>query len=334
MNGLSLNLSRIQSRVFMILTLVFFYILGHQPVFGDSAKELDAIIKAWEEHENKILSFSIMWSGKTFIRNPEIRSILDSPTQPMEDVSYETKEGIYADIKGRYRLDYQGQVWSDEKKAFTQNQHHTVFDGKIKNTYFPQSALSHPTAHIDKGDPLSVINILPLLPIRTTFRPFDKFVGVFDKKKLVLTNEKEIVNGHSCLVLKYLQSTDNKEHRTVCVDPSMDFVPVKICDSIKGLPSIQVEVSFVKTDKYDWIPNSWNISVLNKKGLIDYNFCGTVTDYKINEDIPDSTFQLIYKAGTFVFNSINNENYIVLENNEKRIVKPREYNGKNYEQLK
>jgi hypothetical protein len=337
MPAIFFNLARNCSALIISLFLVFFYALDHQSVFANNTEDLKAIVKAWENRENKIHSFNIIWSSKTFIKKPKVRSKLDSPTEPLEDRFFETKEGVFVDSKGRIRLDYLGQTWSDEKKAYTQNQHHNVFDSKTNQIYFPQGALSHPSAHINKGDPVSIINIIPLVPVRAIFRPFDKNIGVFDRTGLVLTDDKEIVNGSLCLVLKspiYHISDDGKYQRKVWVDPNMDYVPVKICDSMKGLPVVQTEVSFVKVDRYNWIPKSWNISTLDLNGLVDTSFSGTVTDYKINEDFPDSTFQLDYQVGTFVFNAINNENYIVLENNEKRIVKPGEYNGKNYEQLK
>jgi hypothetical protein len=81
------------------------------------------------------------------------------------------------------------------------------------------------------------------------------------------------------------------------------------------------------------VPTAWTTGLFGRADSIAQGWQTTSVKYKLNETIPDSTFQLSYPPGTWVRDYITNETYILLEGGKKRPILPGEFDGKNYEEL-
>jgi hypothetical protein len=307
--------------------------------------QLAAVIRAWNDRQNRVQSFHFSWSGKHFAskeRAEGFRSDHSRRVSPKgdtivnkepSDVSFDIQMDFSLDEKkGRFRTDYQAKA-TEEFQAVPQTSV-VIHDGQIGKTFFPKSSgTPFPLAAISNNSPLLHTCDLRSLPISLAYRPFDGVIaGVFDRAKLTLTTEEGVVEGRDCIILRE-NDGESDTVKTVWVDPARDFIPVRYLTSRNGHTDTQVEVSYVKDASLGWVPNAWTIRWLNEQGGTNESWSATKVTYEINTPIPDSTFDVSYPVGTWVNNCVTDERYLLLENGKKRPILPGEFNGENYEDL-
>lgn len=299
-----------------------------------AADTRELLIDAWNRRQSSIHSFQFSWTGKHYARadaavDPIEAQSLDKPVD--SDLACETQMTLTVDEKHRFRFDTHDKAWSAAKSAYVPKDQHYIFDGLLERNFFSRDVSTpYPTAFIGKCDPPTVKNDIKSLAITVVYRPFDmRMINRLAPEKLRLSAEQTTIDGHPCLVVEQVEG--NYERR-VWADTSRDYVPVRWVSGPGGKRSIQIDISYSKDAKYGWVPTAWTTGFFDGAEKIE-SWQTTTVKHKLNETIPDSSFQLSYPVGTWVHDYTTKETYILLKDDKKRPILRGEFNGKNYEEL-
>ncbi len=303
------------------------------PVYGDDVGGLQEVIAAWNHRQDEIRTFHFSWSGTQFAGKGHADAAqLDMSAEPIppKDTSFDITMVFAVDEKGRVLLQYDGNTWSSEKNQYVPKTTRDIFDGQLRKVFFPQGVKSFPNLHISNNTASDTARDLRAAAIRMVYRPFDTTMGVFDPSKLAITERKGVVENRQCLILSHTQDT---QEEMIWVDPSRSFLPLRHTIRRRGVIAEQTEISYREDPSNGWVPALWNNALLDKDGNTMKSWSGKVTQYQLNEPIPDSTFETDYPPGTYVQNYVTRENYILREGGGRRPILPGEYKGDNYEEI-
>ncbi len=281
-----------------------------------------ALIDAWKHRQESIQSFHFSWLHLNF----------GKPDTAMTPLQREFQEAVTLDVDGRrrFRIERQGKVMAQEDPVYVPQTTLQLIDGTLEQWFCSRTdSTPFPLGFV------SAAQIRPYAgkgweswPIMWVYRPLDASLGNLDPTKLSMSTEPEIVNGRSCIVLRQERGANNLVD-IVWVDAAREFVPVRFVNSSKeGIVSLQVDISYAKDANYGWVPASWKFSKMGPNGGIDWSWGTNAIKYKLNEAIAESTFQMNYPSGTFVHDSVTKEQYILLDNGQKRPVAQSELRGK------
>ncbi len=292
------------------------------------------IISAWNHRQEEITTFRFSWSGLNFKAEGTSKGAFVGRTKrdrvPSPGVALDNRYVFVADANGRLRSDAHTMVWSEEQNEYVSQEVMIVFDGQHKRVFFAQGPDGYPLAFITGDTASELLGQADLLPIRLVYRPFGTAQGLFNQSALAVTQKKGVVEGEPCVILRHTKDASEDE---VWVAPSKAFVPVRWVTSRRGRVSTQVDISYSEDADYGWVPTSWNVASLSPQGAVQSTWSATVTEYKLNTPIADSTFQIEYPVGTWVRNTVTDETYIVREEGDKRPIMRGEFTGDNYEEL-
>jgi hypothetical protein len=118
------------------------------------------------------------------------------------------------------------------------------------------------------------------------------------------------------------------------VDPAKTFVPVRYTELKNGAVTRVVEISYALDAHHGWLPSGWKNEMGNADGSKIFSDSVKVTRFSLNEEIPETTFQLKLPPNTWAQSSIFRTSYITREDGTTRDVVLGEYNGKNFEEIK
>ena len=304
------------------------------PARSDDAPSLDTILKAWQAREQSTKSFDFRWRSKRFdngsfqsalLRRQAARNHEGDPVYAPE-TTYIAKYRFLLDDKDRLRLEHEDVEWSLDKKDYLPRTTVDIFDGSNNKTLFKGGVSEFNVAFIGINQ-ANIGKFLWLLPIRLTFRSLTGASSVFDKDKLTLADNSNSSDVDGFIVL-------HDDHlREVWVDPTKDYVPVKLFEHRQDGSVIDRMTISHRHDPVDgWIPQAWTMEVFQKNGQLETSDATTVIEHSINKSASDSDFDLDMSGGAYVRDSKNGQ-YILRPDGTKRPILKGEFNGHNFEEL-
>lgn len=329
-----MSLLTMKLRLLGQIALLLVLIAPTYSVGQDEAISLDSILKAWDGRAAKIRSFSCAWEGTRY-------ELVDKSDQDVaaqkagakvmlpEHITYKFNMRFIADDRGRARFDYEGQEWSAKDSKLVPNRIFDIFDGSDRVTFSPgggAGAVNFPNAHIRKASAADSARDRRTTPFRLAFRPLDRAMWVFDRKKLELTHERGVVDGQQCVMLRH-------NDWVVWVDPARQFIPLRLHENRRGVMVRSLDIGYTRHDQLGWAPRKFKDVWLGDTGIVYSSIDAVVSDCSINRSIPDDTFKFDYPYGTWVRNYDTNERYLVRKDGERRPILPGEFTGTNYEEL-
>jgi hypothetical protein len=245
----------------------------------------------------------------------------------LPDVSYPVQMRMIADDHGRLRLEYDEKIPSPQGDGYGAKGSLQIFDGRVSKFFQPYSpSVTYPTVTINDGQADSIVRNVRFIPVGIVYRPIGTTNGFFDRTKLELTSKPAMADGNACLVMKY-------QDDTVWVDPAKNFIPTRYSCTSRGVTTMSIDIKYSHDPKHGWVPTSWNYAKLSPKGETLTSISCKAVRYKLNEDIPNDTFEIQYPPGTWVQDWTKNDTYIIREGKGPRPVLAGEFDGSNYEQL-
>jgi len=296
--------------------------------------EIGSAIEVWQRRQAAIRAFDFSWSGLQFQAkgaDPAL-SVLDAMAGnvPPSDMSFEIRMRFVVDTTGRVRLEYNGRAWSQERGDYVAKATINVFDGRRLESFFPPGRRPFPRFFVEGETISDMARDARVRPIRMVYRPFDATMGLFDPSRLRFTDQEAFVDGRRCLVMEH---SGDDFMDVIYVDAERQFLPVRYYRHEAGMTREQIEISYCRDQVYGWVPTAWNVAHLDDRGAVRISWSGNVTEYALNQPVPDEVFEIALPPGTWVRNYITGECYILREGGEKRPILPGEYTGDNYEEL-
>jgi hypothetical protein len=120
-----------------------------------------------------------------------------------------------------------------------------------------------------------------------------------------MTVEKNTVDvsGVACRRIRIPRNT-NRWTSAIDVDPARDFVPVQWQTWLDGHLSMKLTIEYEDDKKVGPVVKGWSYAHY-KMGAKERFFEGTVTQYDVNSDVPNSRFKIEFPVGTHVSEETN-----------------------------
>jgi hypothetical protein len=297
-------------------------------IADDGSINTEIVIQKWQEHEQKIKSFDFRWDGVRFDSGTIGNTWQKKPGQTINqpESTYPTKRRLVVDSRGRLRFEDDGTTWEFDKAEFKPKSTIKSFDGGIQTNFSDQGALGFPNLFENKAPTNGGAIDFRMIALQLALRPIDDGRGIFALDKLSPTEETAVVENNPVVIL-------NHKKGTVWIDPTKDCVPVRYTRQRGGTLDCLVEISYTYDKEHGWLPNSWKCTNFSG-GAVLFSDAGTVNRYSINQEIPDSEFNITTPEGTWVHNLIGKESYVTVKKSGRRDVLKGEYNGRNIEEIK
>ena len=165
----------------------------------------------------------------------------------------------------RIHIDHDDNEWSLEKADYVPRTSVLIFDGSDDKRLFKGGANGFTSAFIGGGHRDSIGKLLWLFPVTMTFRPLTGASAVFDEKNLTLAQNSAGSDGNVLLILNDTQLHNNIRSE-VSVDPTKDYVPVRVVENHQGNVSCCMTILHRHDPIDGWIPQSWTIELLGRDG--------------------------------------------------------------------
>lgn len=264
---------------------------------------LDEIIQAWNARQDSIRSLAVKCAGTLTERGQAFQ------------VAFE----LVVDSQGRLRVSHQGKEVLGGMGTSSQGKDRFAFgtglvdrdsidvcDGKCQTRFHAKSAgCDYPTADIHNGN-IDWCTDLRFLPLAIAYRPLQCPNGgaLIAKENLAVSQNVATIDGDECIGLYHSQGM-------VWVSPSRDYLPMQYVESCRGVTCLDVRLSYSKEAEHEWVPSSWKMSLIQQDRTSTYRYEVKVDEYRVNEPIADSVFEITYPPGTLFRDQINNETYVL-----------------------
>lgn len=257
--------------------------------------------------------------SESLIKSWRVKSYVVSYTssgEKIEDTRIWVKKGdkIYMEQfgkKGERKVvaSYDGEilrVWSNNKKAIIEIPTKQKLRGVFSREFSPY-------------------NLFELVPGET--QSFSEFLSQKSENKRIKLSEMEIIEGKKCYkieVEKFFPETKMRDISRIFICPDFGFRPLKIEGELLNRNG-RIVAKGVLNYEYTRIKNIWFVSKVRKFSEMNFpeeegydeRFRGSTRwiiefkDIKINEEIPDSFFQIKFPPGTRVWDERTGVSYIV-----------------------
>jgi hypothetical protein len=347
----SFNVHRFAGALVVAGTLVSFA-EGATPAQPAPKPTIQSVLNAWEQRQKRVQSFRFSWEGTDWYNRGLIPGAEPSADPmyvfPDSDASFKTRGSFAMDAQGRRRYEHFSMAWNPVLGKLAPASQISVADGRTLREFYPdglwmgiRGPRPYPTGSIQKGDP-PAWSYVDLWPLTLVFRPLDKrfhmSAGSLYGKKPVLTDREVTVDGRTCLVIEQ----GRKEY---WVDPARSYLPLRVVETTRVVTpekidlgdviTFQIAIQYSEDKEAGWIPVAWKTEISSRTDTeMLFVQSARVTEWQVNRPIPESTFQLAFPPGTFVFVQPMKEEYILRADGTRRLILPGEFNGKNYEELR
>ncbi|MCI0739997.1 MAG: hypothetical protein L0Y72_13210 [Gemmataceae bacterium] len=279
---------------------------------------IDAIVETWRKRQDRVKSFDFMFSGSCShtVEGAELMKLPSVLRNSIQPVSY--RKSLRFVVSGpKAYLEYNTMNWSFDKNEFLPGKTIIANNTTFEKTAFAPDVYSFPTFHIAKAKKENTAAIsFFVVPMNLVFRP----LGRFQADKVQLDGIQDF-KGKSLLIVTHGEDV-------LWVDPIRGFVPIRYYQR-RGNRTIRlVELDYQFDESNGWIPKSWK----ENGERMSYSAELQVEKYELNPSIPESAFDMNPEPGTLVSDYVD-DTYYIMRANDKRMLRPGEFNGTNFEEL-
>jgi beta-lactamase regulating signal transducer with metallopeptidase domain len=256
----------------------------------------DAIVAAWSQRQSRIKTFKFAWKRHGGDRANTVHSLcVDGERYAM---AYSTPNWATTRPQARPRNDTERNV----QRFYDVYDFRYVFDGKTSQR------LSF--SERDEGDNSS--NALVTLSfgredgeypgnrqLMLIFRPFDpRRSRPLDLSKFKVAKERETIDGTASVVIE-TEDLQRRFHETYWLDPAREYIVLRYHRTLNGRDTDRVDFDYRADPKYGPVPVAWKDASIGMGGAL-FGYIDTVTDYSINQPIPDAEFKIEIPKGAQV----------------------------------
>jgi hypothetical protein len=198
------------------------------------------------------------------------------------------------------RVSFKRQIWDHSSKAFQRN----IEDAALKDGVCKRRTLTGdrevPLGTVSRQTWNSVCDVTTW-PIFASFRGLTATgqkanVGQFTSARSISSNGRPVVE-------LLTERTETTGHSRLLVDPQHDYLAVRyeLFDRAGQLLRL-ITIDGRHDARFGWVPLSWQVSIFRRTDLVR-KANTTVEEIDVGGAVPDSTFEINYPPGTYVFDS-------------------------------
>jgi hypothetical protein len=268
----------------------------------------EEVFKAWRQRQDLVRSFRFVWSErqthpKGWIPNPRYaeRERLAIPTLLM-DRKYSVSKSLVVD-SGKMRYEFKidrgeepdgveilSKTGDNNGLGVRRNYSYlSVFDGQISKVSLtsligtPPSAIRHVSANPDAQN-------LDTRVILLAFRPLDSTLGDLLIDRAVTNESRTFYKERSTFLLEERHDPSGWK-MLLWIEPERDFLISRIMVSFEQRRLVDIDVEYMKDERWGWIPNRWTVSEMLQDGTKRLVSEATISSYSINQSIQNQEFQ-------------------------------------------
>lgn len=308
-----------------LLTVLF---VGASPcaaVGGEGEQLLETVRAAWAKRETTARTVRVRWRTEELIPKGGITLVLPAlerrePLPTQDTVNKGRVEIVLAKDNGR--LTFDRALWDTSAKAFQRDSTDVALRGGICTSRSKNVSIT-PVGNVSKTSWRAACDVLTW-PVFASFRGVTSVelaadIGQFAAARI----------GHGAdrsLWELTTARTEVKGHTRLLVDARHEYLPVRYeaFDRTGQLIRL-ITVMHARDAKGSWVPSSWQVSTYRNGALARRATC--TTDFvEVGGEVPDSTFDIEFEPGTYVFDSTgeNLKTSIVRDGKPPREVLPSE----------
>jgi hypothetical protein len=331
---------------FIKIALWLFVGLSIGQVKAQPARNLQPIIKAWQDRQDRVQSARFSWIETETVVKGYITNFLADPIGakkleqmgipagsivPPTDMSYKVPSSLcLSDVKVRYARE--DQQWSAKENGFVVQPYLVVFDGDIGKTLLRTGTpyTPWPSGTIQRRN--LAASSLYLSPLIMTFRAMQPDLRLFNLEKMLGGGHMATIDGTSCVEFE-ARSGNSLERAWLA--PSRQWTLLRYLTIVSEQPRTKVDIHYRNDLREGWIPQRWEVSSFGPQGKLERSMRATMTSCEINAHLEREEFDIVFPAGTHVADLTDpkrRSTYIVREGDRKRTILPSEI-GASYEEL-
>ncbi|QDT37241.1 hypothetical protein [Stratiformator vulcanicus] len=326
-------------RSYFILVCVGCLLAAHSADAGHPVRvDADVVIKKMQQRAEQFEGVDISWVTKTTggayaLATGEVKLL---PT--FERVRRETSRLRFKD-SDCYRFDHTRRFWSEDREVFVTSEAINVLADE-RRYFFAGNDLRHPSLMISPdnmkpGDGLSNIYFTVSAvsywhPV--TGLPFDAMHAAIRKG-----GESAEVREVECVLFEFDGDHGAKHRLWIAFDDRLEALPIRLVVQFK-MATAQFDWEYGQTNDDPAVELiGWSHKMTGLNGKTSTFEESIVTDWKrLDSDVTCASLKPELPAGTMVHDyrgPDNSEQYILREDGSKRVIRPGEYDGTNYEEL-
>jgi hypothetical protein len=210
-----------------------------------------------------------------------------------------------------------------------------VFDGNCTRTYSPPSGQQYPIGTIEADSRTGFFEHVSTHAIVLCYR-FHAWLSWRKSRKMndgPMIFGTERLDGKECVVLGWRSGVQASVQTKVWFDPARNFVPIREQTKLRQ-NIVQFDIEYTRDGTHNFVPTTYTCSTWGAPMKLLSSEQMKVTDWAINPSVEAKTFDLVFPAGTYVFDRNHKIEYILRENGSQRQVSDQEWNrGATYESL-
>jgi hypothetical protein len=293
---------------------------------------MNQIVAAWRARQDRVKSarFEMQQQYTTgkgtepgkWMMVPQYQGSNADPNRvlPPEDVTHDLRRVvIFAGDKMRHERT--GAQWWAATEDFVPMQYVGIFDGSDSIAYYGTPSNTndvrslgflHPDKayHPDRGS----VHVLPIL---MHYRALTPRLSSFDAAKWIVQEQSQIVEGRECIVLKRVNGVRTYRY---WVDAQRNFALMRYSKEFHTFTILQLDIAYATDPESGSVPQRWQFVKRDTDGRLIASGHSTVTNYALNCDVPEGTFEFEFPAGTEVTESGKRDPYIVMPKGRKRAI--------------
>lgn len=312
-------------------------LLCHDRSLAEPQNGIGAALKAWRTQESLVQSATFSWTESQTHSRGEVSNSHGAAGRlppgaiiPPADVTYSVPKTLAFD-HDKLRYTYEGKHWSPHTNGLVSDPYVSVFDGAISKIFQPPGAMPHPTGYVRPEKRNVDSQNLHTRPLLMRYRPFHPVMGISKLTEFTLSAQPAMRGEGTYVALEH-NDVATGTGRMIWADPEKGFAIVHYATSRRGQAAVTTDIEYARNPSHEWVPSSWTIVQIDHAGMITQSFSAKVSTYDINPVIPVTAFQVVFPPGTRVSDMKDNVEYIVKDNDTKRLIPPEDI-GATYDQL-
>jgi hypothetical protein len=225
-------------------------------------------------------------------------------------------------IIGGDKMRYEADLvrWPAAGSGFITKHYAAAWNGRDSKLLFSMDReLEYPSGAVMKEQGHTDAAMVYLRPLMLWCRPLDPLLGALLGEQLELRAALPPGSGPDGVLVRHPAANGGRHE--IYVDPARSYVPTRLANyDSQNVLRIQSAIQYRHDAQHGWLPSEWDVSCLDKDGLVLESVKARVEDIAINVNPPPEEFEINFPPGTWVNDAKRSKSYIVRASGGKREV--------------
>jgi len=258
----------------------------------ESRRTLGAITAAWTRRQARYKSFKFSWKRQAAERGAS------SHTVCVDGDRFASQYQANWDMPVLQMSANDRRPRRERSPTHSGHEFRVTFDGKTTTRYSISNGDAEPLVTLSAGHDDTAGQFPGDKYLLYTFRPMDRELRSIDLSKFKVAPGGGTIGDTPCVVIE----TDvvRGDQQSFWLDPARDYLVLREHWTLNGQDCQRVDLTYRPDPTYGWIPTAWVDANAGSGGSMGSACTDTVTNYSINQPVPNSEFKIEIPKGAQV----------------------------------